>query len=272
MTTFTVRPEVSKGPIASLPFDTLRVPCPERIEGSARTVQVSAGQINEANRLLIPSLPALPPKTRSPEQISRRKCLQALSIGCGPLLFSEQASAGGQIEEPLIDSVRTALSSAVSNQAPPVPEFRDTESRLAYLRWLGTMSTRLAKKKPEWQVRKEFLQTVWYEAKRAGLDVTLVMGLIQVESNFRKFAVSPVGARGYMQVMPFWTRVIGDGDAGKLFHMQTNLRFGCVILRHYLDRERGDVFMGLGRYNGSRGKAPYPNAVLGARRSWEFSG
>ena len=130
------------------------------------------------------------------------------------------------------------------------------------------MSPRLVKKKPELQVRQEFLQTVWYESRRAGLDITLVMGLIQVESNFRKFAVSPVGARGYMQVMPFWTRVIGDGDAGKLFHMQTNLRFGCVILRHYLDRERGDVFLGLGRYNGSRGKALYPDAVLGARRNW----
>lgn len=171
----------------------------------------------------------------------------------------------------MIDSVRTALSSAVANQAPPVPEFRDTENRLAYLRWLGTMSDRLKKKKPEWQIRKEFLQTVWYESKRAGLDVTLVMGLIQVESNFRKFAVSPVGARGYMQVMPFWTRVIGDSDPGKLFHMQTNLRFGCVILRHYLDRERGDLFLGLGRYNGSRGKAPYPNAVMGASKNWGLS-
>ncbi len=186
----------------------------------------------------------------------------------GALLFSEHAEAGGQLEEPMIDSVRTALSSAVANQAPPVPEFKDTEGRLKYLRWLTAMSPRLVKKKPELQVRQEFLQTVWYESRRAGLDITLVMGLIQVESNFRKFAVSPVGARGYMQVMPFWTRVIGDGDAGKLFHMQTNLRFGCVILRHYLDRERGDLFLGLGRYNGSRGKAPYPDAVLGARRNW----
>lgn len=170
-----------------------------------------------------------------------------------------------------MDSVRTALSSAIHNAAPPIPEFVDTESRLKYLRWLGAMSERLKKKKPEWEVRKEFLQTVWYESKRAGLDVSLVIGLIQVESNFRKFAVSSVGARGYMQVMPFWTRVLGDGDAGKLFHMQTNLRFGCVILRHYLDRERGDLFLTLGRYNGSRGRAPYPDAVLGARRLWEYS-
>jgi soluble lytic murein transglycosylase-like protein len=199
-------------------------------------------------------------------------CLTSISFGCLPLLFSEQASAGGQVEEPLMDSVRTALGSAVANQAPPVPEFRDTESKLVYLRWLGAMSDRLKKKMPEWQNRKEFLQAVWYESKRAGLNVTLVMGLIQVESNFRKFAVSSVGARGYMQVMPFWTRVIGDGDAGKLFHMQTNLRFGCVILRHYLDRERGDNFLGLGRYNGSRGRAPYPEAVFAAQRNWLFDG
>ena len=208
----------------------------------------------------------------SAEGFSRRKCLLRIAGAGIPLLFSEQASAGSQLEEPLMDSVRTALNAAIANRAPPVPEFKDIESRLVYLRWLGAMGDRLKKKKPEWQIRKEFLQTVWYESKRAGLDVTLVMGLIQVESNFRKFAVSHVGARGYMQVMPFWTRVIGDGDAGQLFQMQTNLRFGCVILRHYLDRERGDLFLGLGRYNGSRGKAPYPNAVLGASKQWEFSG
>lgn len=197
--------------------------------------------------------------------------LSAWLCGGSLLLFNEQAWAGKQLEEPLIDSVRTALSSAIANQAPPVPEFMDTESRLSYLRWLGAMSERLRKKKSDWNTRQEFLQTVWYEAKRAGLDVSLVLGLIQVESNFRKFAVSRVGARGYMQVMPFWTRVLGDGDAGKLFHMQTNLRFGCVILRHYLERERGDMFMALGRYNGSRGKAPYPSAVMGAKRNWDWA-
>jgi hypothetical protein len=203
---------------------------------------------------------------------NRRKALQSTVLMCGQLLFSEHSNAGAQVEEPLIDSVRTALSSAIAKQAPPVPEFKDTESRLAYLRWLAAMSDRLRSKKSELQIRTEFLQTVWYESKRAGLDTALVLGLIQVESNFRKFAVSVVGARGYMQVMPFWARLIGDGDASKLFHMQTNLRFGCVILRHYLDREKGDLFLGLGRYNGSRGKAPYPDAVLGARRKWEFNG
>jgi soluble lytic murein transglycosylase-like protein len=187
---------------------------------------------------------------------------------CGQLLFQEQARAGAQTEEPLADSVRSALSSAIANAAPPVPEFSDTESRLVYLRWLGAMSERLKKKKPDWVTRKEFLQTIWYEAKRAGLDVSLVLGLVQVESNFRKFAVSPVGARGYMQVMPFWSRLIGDGDASRLFHLQTNLRFGCVILRHYLDRENGNLFMALGRYNGSRGKPQYPEAVFAAQKAW----
>ena len=206
---------------------------------------------------------------------ARRQALWRLA-GCGVaapvacLAWPGAAWAGRQLEEPLADSVRTALSSAIANQAPPEPEFFTTEARLHYLRWLGSMSDKLRKRKPDWVVRRDFLQTVWYESKRAGLDVSLVLGLIQVESGFRKFAVSSVGARGYMQVMPFWTRVIGDGDPGKLFHMQTNLRFGCVILRHYIERERGDLFMALGRYNGSRGKSPYPSAVFAAQRNWLF--
>ncbi|WP_297753095.1 lytic transglycosylase domain-containing protein [Hydrogenophaga sp.] len=182
--------------------------------------------------------------------------------------WPEPAAAGGQIEEPLADSVRSALSAAIANSAPPVPDFNDTGKRLAYLRWLGAMSDRLYRRKTDFQTRIEFLQTVWYESRRAGLDTTLVLGLIQVESAFRKFAISRVGARGYMQIMPFWARLIGDGDVGRLFNMQTNLRFGCVILRHYLDRERGDTFMALGRYNGSRGRAEYPNAVYAAAKNW----
>jgi soluble lytic murein transglycosylase-like protein len=193
--------------------------------------------------------------------VSRRACLMAAVAPAGWLAAPGLVHAGGQLEEPLMDSVRTALSSAIANQAPPEPVFFSTESRLGYLRWLGVMSDRLRNRKPDWEVRRDFLQTVWYESKRAGLDVSLVMGLIQVESAFR---------RGYMQVMPFWTRVIGDGDPGKLFHMQTNLRFGCVILRHYIDREQGDLFMALGRYNGSRGRPPYPNAVFAAQRNWAF--
>ncbi len=202
--------------------------------------------------------------------LSRRTCLGGAAAHALTLALPQTAWAGAQIEEPLIDSVRNALISAVRSTAPPKPEFKDTASYLAYLRWLGEMSERLHRKIADRRERNEFLQTVWYESRRAALDVSLVMGLIQVESNFRKFAVSSAGARGYMQVMPFWTRVIGDGDSSKLFHMQTNLRFGCVILRHYLDRENGELFLTLGRYNGSRGRAPYPDAVFANQRLWKF--
>ncbi|HQX59491.1 MAG: lytic transglycosylase domain-containing protein [Rhodoferax sp.] len=203
--------------------------------------------------------------------VTRRQWLASM-VPAGILAVAHApAQAGGQLEEPLIDSVRTALSASVNSAAPPVPDFTDTASRIAYLRWLGAMSTRLSRRKTDLETRKEFLQTVWYESKRAGLDTTLVLGLIQVESGFRKFAVSIAGARGYMQVMPFWTRVLASGDPSVLFHMQTNLRFGCVILRHYLDRENGDLFMALGRYNGSRGKDTYPRAVMGASRQWQHT-
>lgn len=184
------------------------------------------------------------------------------------------ARAGAQVEEPLADAIRSALSASIAQSAPPRPRFEahEVDARMAYLRWLGEMSERLKKRKTETQIRIEFLETVWYEAKRAGLEPSLVLGLIQVESGFRKYAISVAGARGYMQVMPFWARAIGDGDASRLFHMQTNLRFGCVILRHYLDIERGNMSMALGRYNGSRGRPEYPNAVFGARRQWLLPG
>ena len=195
---------------------------------------------------------------------------RALLLAAGALALPRVARAGAQLEEPLSDAVRTALSAAVAERAPPKPSFARTEDRLAYLRWLGTASDRLKRRKAEHHVRVEFLETVWYESRRAGLETALVLGLIQVESGFRKYAISSAGARGYMQVMPFWTRAIGDGDASRLFHLQTNLRFGCVILRHYLERERGDLFLALGRYNGSRGRAEYPNLVFGARRQWDI--
>ncbi|MDT7928909.1 MAG: lytic transglycosylase domain-containing protein [Tepidimonas sp.] len=181
------------------------------------------------------------------------------------------AHAGAQIEEPLSDAVRHALRAAVEQLDPPEPWFETAEQRLAYLRWLARASWQLRRRKPEPQARVDFLQTVWYESRRAGLETALVLGLIEVESGFRKYAISRAGARGYMQVMPFWTRVIGDGDPDKLFHLQTNLRYGCVILRHYLERERGDLFLALGRYNGSRGRAAYPNAVFAAERRWRLA-
>jgi soluble lytic murein transglycosylase-like protein len=194
----------------------------------------------------------------------KRRCLLAAAL----LAPWHGVHAGAQVEEPLADAVRSVLSAAIARAAPPKAGFANTDDRLAHLRWLGVMSERLKKRKSDHLTRVEFLETVWYESKRAGLEPALVLGLIQVESGFRKYAISRAGARGYMQVMPFWARLIGDGDAAKLFHMQTNLRFGCVILRHYLDRERGDLFLALGRYNGSRGRAEYPDAVFASRRQW----
>ena len=194
---------------------------------------------------------------------------QVVLAGLASAVLAPEAHAAGQVEEPLADAVRSALSAAVSDIAPPTPAFDSTDQRLVYLRWLSAASDRLKKRKPDYETRIAFLQTVWYESKRKGLEPSLVLALIQVESGFRKYAVSRAGARGYMQVMPFWARLIGDGDVGRLFHMQTNLRFGCVILRHYLDIERGDQFMALGRYNGSRGRAQYPSLVFGARKRWD---
>jgi soluble lytic murein transglycosylase-like protein len=197
-----------------------------------------------------------------------RRALLAWPVAAALAPIAPAAWAGAQLEEPLADSVRSVLSTAVAAAAPPRPSFAQIDDRLAYLRWQGAMSDKLKRYKSDGHARVEFLNTLWYESKRAGLETELVLGLIQVESAFRKYAISVVGARGYMQIMPFWARLIGDGEAAKLFHMQTNLRFGCVILRHYLDRERGDLFMALGRYNGSRGRPEYPNAVFAARQRW----
>jgi len=196
----------------------------------------------------------------------KRRELAALPLGA----LWPAAWAGNQVEEPLADAVRGALAAAIAQAAPPRPQFDQIDERLAYLRWLGAMSERLARRLSEHRTRVEFLETVWYESRRAGLETPLVLGLVQVESGFRKYAISKAGARGYMQVMPFWARLIGDGDASRLFHMQTNLRFGCVILRHYLDREGGNLFMALGRYNGSRGQRAYPDKVMAARQRWAW--
>jgi soluble lytic murein transglycosylase-like protein len=186
------------------------------------------------------------------------------------LLLPKHAHAGAQVEEPLANAVRSVLSAAVGDSAPPKPSFETMDQRLAFLRWLGEMSNRLKRREAEHLRRVEFLETAWYESTRAGLEPSLMLGLVQVESGFRKYAVSVAGARGYMQVMPFWARLIGDGNPSRLFHMQTNLRFGCVILRHYLDRERGDMYLALGRYNGSRGRPEYPNAVFASQRLWVY--
>ena len=189
-------------------------------------------------------------------------------LACAMTAGAPAAFAGNQIYEPLSASVQAALSKAVADQAVPYLAFEtEAEARA----WLDVMSVRLAKRIPDRVVREELLVTVHYEAKRAGLDPQLVLGLIQVESAFRKYAVSSAGARGFMQVMPFWIKAIGAGREHNLFHMRTNLRFGCVILRHYIDIEKGDLYRALGRYNGSLGKPQYPNTVLAAwRGNWMY--
>ena len=179
------------------------------------------------------------------------------------------ASAGAQAYEPLSASVQAALSRAISDRGVPQLKFADPEDGY---KWLLAMSDRLAKRIPDAQYRVELLKTVHYEATRAGLDPQLVLGIVHVESGFKKYAVSKAGARGLMQVMPFWVDLIGDRDHN-LFHLRMNIRYGCVILRHYLDLEKGDLYRALGRYNGSLGRAEYPNLVLAAwRGTYKYNG
>ena len=181
-------------------------------------------------------------------------CL-AWALSVAPL----SAFAGAQVEEQLAPSVVAGLARSIADN--PVPG--DYAYRTNIVPWLAEMSRRLANKFADERERREFLATVHYEATRAGLDPQLVLGVIHLESGFKKYAISTASARGYMQVMPFWTRQIGAPDHN-LFNLRTNLRYGCVILRHYLDLERGDYYRALGRYNGSLGRAEYPNAVIGA--------
>ena len=178
------------------------------------------------------------------------------------LLLPMAVHAGAQKYEPLSASVQSALSRTVSDRAPPRSSFQDA---MEAIDWLTEMSRRLEKRIPDREARFEFLRSVHYEAMRAGLDPQLVLGLIQVESGFKKYAVSSAGARGFMQVMPFWIKLVGTSD-DNLFHLRTNLRYGCTILRHYLDIERGDLYRALGRYNGSLGQPEYPNMV---RMAWQ---
>ncbi len=178
-------------------------------------------------------------------------------------LFSASAAyAGAQKYEPLAASAQAALHKAVSDSRPPGSSFRNP---IDAADWLGEMSRRLEKRIPNREYRIDLLRSVHYEATRAGLDPQLVLGLMQVESGFRKYAVSSAGARGYMQVMPFWLKLLGRPE-DSLFDLRTNLRYGCTILRHYLDIEKGDLYRALGRYNGSLGKPEYPNMV---RAAWQ---
>lgn len=189
----------------------------------------------------------------------------ALLLTC--VLAMREGIAGEQQYEPLSASVQAVLHRSVADRASPRLTFASQAEGAA---WLAEMSRRLIKHIPDDITRLDFLMTVQYEATRAGLDPQLVLGVIQVESRFRKYAVSKAGARGYMQVMPFWTRLIGDANQN-LFNLRTNLRYGCTILRHYLTIEHGDTFRALARYNGTLGKSRYPDNVLQAwSGNWEY--
>lgn len=191
-----------------------------------------------------------------------RRLIAALCL-CG----ASAAFAGAQKYEALSASVQAALHKAASDSRPTVSSFK---TPMEAADWLGEMSRRLERRIPNREYRIDLLRSVHYEATRAGLDPQLVLGLMQVESGFRKYAVSSAGARGYMQVMPFWVKVIGRPD-DSLFDLRTNLRYGCTILRHYLDIEKGDPFRALGRYNGSLGKPEYPNMVRAAwQNQWAY--
>ena len=195
------------------------------------------------------------------------KKIQIYLFACA-LLASMNCYAGAQIEEPLSNSVKALMQRSISDKAAPMLIFSSPEEGNA---WLKEMSQRLEKRIPDTDYREDFLRTVHYEASRAGLDPQMVLGLIQVESGFKKYALSAVGARGFMQVMPFWVNSIGEKDHD-LFHLRLNLRYGCTILRHYIDMERGDLYRALGRYNGSLGKPEYPNMVLSAwRKNWDYA-
>ena len=195
--------------------------------------------------------------------MTARFALAALLLGAAGAVF-----AGGQLYEPMSASARAYLSKSLADVAVTQVSVLKAPQAQA---WLAEMSRRLAKRIPDEGERLEFLQTLYYEATRAGLDPELMLGLIQVESGFKKYAVSPVGARGYTQVMPFWLKVIGTPEHN-LFHLRTNLRYGTLILRHYIDIEKGDLFRALGRYNGSLGRAEYPTLVVNAwQKNWRYT-
>lgn len=173
----------------------------------------------------------------------------------GALLLALSASAHSATEA-VDPRLRQALIEAV--------EAGDSfDNRFVAEVWLMDMGHRLASRIPDPDRRMTILRRVHYEAKRAELDPELVLAVIEVESNFNPYAISVAGARGLMQIMPFWLEEIGQPE-DNLFDVATNLRMGCAILRHYLDRERGDLSRALARYNGSVGQTWYPDRVFRA--------
>jgi len=185
------------------------------------------------------------------------------------ILFPVTVHASIQRYEHLIISTQIFTQTEINDEAVTYQEYAKLATDVT---WLATMSERLKRFKSNQYERESFLRTVYYEATRAGLNPQLVLSEIQVESGFRKYAISHAGARGYMQIMPFWVDTIGD-ENHNLFHLRVNLRYGCMILRHYLNKENGDLFRALGRYNGSLGQSAYPQLVFNLwHNTWHYFG
>jgi soluble lytic murein transglycosylase-like protein len=189
---------------------------------------------------------------------ARRPSLAA-AIALVAALAPAAGHAGAQKQEPMSAAIRATLAKAVTDRDSA--RLGDPESRA----WVRAMQGRVTRRMGDERLARELLEMVRYEALRAGLEPRLVLAVIDVESGFRKYAVSGAGARGYMQVMPFWVGEIGM-PGQNLFQPRTNLRYGCVILRHYLRIEDGNLFNALGRYNGTLGRPEYPDRVLRALR------
>jgi soluble lytic murein transglycosylase-like protein len=183
-----------------------------------------------------------------------RVLLQAACIA--GLLAATSASALAATQERPDDTLRQILTKAIESS----DSFQD---RFDAEVWLTDMSSRLASRVTDPKERLTILKTVHYEARRARLQPELVLAIINVESNYDRFAISSAGARGLMQIMPFWLDEIGHPE-DNLFHITTNIRFGCTILGYYLERENGDMYRALARYNGSVGKRWYPRRVYSA--------
>jgi len=178
-----------------------------------------------------------------------RELIRRLFIAA--LLIAPGARAGNQLEEKMAESVRAALHKAITDQSAPFLAFATVGEARA---WLDAMSSKLERRMPDKALREDFLVTVHYEAKRAGLDPQLVLGLIQVESAFRKYAISSAGARGLMQVMPAtaaWTaRKLGiDFKPEQIADRQTNLRIGAGYLKLVLDDFQGAQALAAAAYN-----------------------
>lgn len=183
------------------------------------------------------------------------------------LFYSIKSLSGNQKEINLSNSVSTLMKNSINDVNPPYLIYPN-KSRASH--WFRLMDLNLSRFIKDNNERYKILLNINYESSRSGLNPQLVLGLIEVESKFNRYAVSDLGAIGLMQVMPFWVKYIGN-HSHNLFDIRTNLRYGCTILKFYFDLEKGDLFRALGRYNGSLGKTKYPELIFHAyKNNWYY--